>query len=207
VETDQKSDVTWVAPMVHNLAQSLGGVRPVIDAEALRALYATQQYTKLVGTMRPLMEVAGVRLRVGYVNSGRDSSPAWMEIPVRMPVYGSPGFFSHQFTMYLQKSFLSKESFEIVVFAIAHELAHILLEARYHPLRKDERAVDLVAMMMGFRSLLKFSRIPRVTEERVVVSEIAELVIVTRQPFSRLGYLSDEQVHYAAHLMNQLAPR
>ena len=53
--------------------------------------------------------------------------------------------------MFIKKSFLDEDRFEQVVMAIAHELSHIVLHGLNHPLRECEVAVDLTAMILGYR--------------------------------------------------------
>jgi hypothetical protein len=81
---------------------------------------------------------------------------------------------------------LGEYNFESVVCAIAHEMSHIVLAATGHPLRDNEKVVDLTAMLSGF----------------------AELYVrgVTYRDFQKsrsykLGYLTIAEVEHAASLM------
>ena len=51
------------------------------------------------------------------------------------------------------RSFLEQRPFDEVSIGIAHELSHLVLDSIKHPLRHCEKAVDLTAMMLGFRRL------------------------------------------------------
>jgi hypothetical protein len=115
-----------------------------------------------------------------------------------MPLYGTREFEQTEVMMYLRKSFLRDGFFESTVLAIAHELCHIVLDGIAHPLRRSEEAVDLTAMLLGFRDFYVTGchitrRAPRqMTELHVSYTISTEL---------RCGYLSPEEVKYAAIYM------
>jgi hypothetical protein len=72
-----------------------------------------------------------------------------------LPPYGTPAFRDLKLTMYLRKSFLVQSDYDEAAVAIAHELSHVVLESIGHPLREEEKAVDLTAMLLGFGLLYK----------------------------------------------------
>src|SRR5205085_1445737 len=92
-----------------------------------------------------------VKLRIGWVKTGgpRDA-PAWVKLPSNMPLYGSKAFREMTLTMFLRKEFLQHSAYDEVAIGIAHELSHIILDSISHPLRREEKAVDLTAMLLGF---------------------------------------------------------
>jgi hypothetical protein len=93
-----------------------------------------------------------VQLVVGWVRSGGPKdAPAWITLPERMPYYGDPAFKEMTLTIYIRKSFLEDSTYDQAAIVIAHELSHIVLDAIAHPLRRVEKAVDLTAMLLGFR--------------------------------------------------------
>jgi hypothetical protein len=96
-----------------------------------------------------------VKLRVGWVNSGGENkdAPAWVQLPHNMPPYGSTAFKDLTITMFIRKSFLERSKYDQAAITAAHELSHIVLESINHPLRREEKAVDLTAMLLGFRKL------------------------------------------------------
>ena len=102
-----------------------------------------------------------VRLTLGLVNSGGHKTkdgreaPAWIRMPQRMPPYGTAAFRDPQLTMFIRKSFLAQSAYDEAAVAIAHEFSHVVLESIGHPLREEEKAVDLTAMLLGFRLLYK----------------------------------------------------
>jgi hypothetical protein len=96
-----------------------------------------------------------VKLRVGWVNSGGENkdAPAWVQLPHNMPPYGSTAFKDLTITIFIRKSFLERSKYDQAAITVAHELSHIVLESINHPLRREEKAVDLTAMLLGFREL------------------------------------------------------
>jgi hypothetical protein len=67
-----------------------------------------------------------------------------------------------------------------VAIAIAHELSHVVLDSIRHPLFREEKAVDLTAMLLGFRRLYLSGAH---TEK------------------GQIGYLSEAEVNLANHLL------
>jgi hypothetical protein len=144
------------------LRQVLPNVQPVSTAKlkSLKSLHKARDYEGMVRLIRQSMNMQ-VRLTVGWVNSGGHKTkdgreaPAWIELPQRMPPYGTAAFHDLKLRMYLRKSFLAQSTFDEATVAIAHELSHVVLESIGHPLREEEKAVDLTAMLLGFRLLYK----------------------------------------------------
>jgi hypothetical protein len=81
--------------------------------------------------------------------------------------------------------------FPTLVSAIAHEMAHVVLESTYHPLRENEKVVDLTAMLFGYSELYV---------KGVRIEERNGNTITTHH----FGYLSLPEVQHAASLMKKL---
>lgn len=100
-----------------------------------------------------------VDLRVLWVADGGASdapsreAPAWVNVPAEMPPYGSDAFKRLRLDVCLRRSFLDQSTYDQIAIVIAHELSHIVLNSIKHPLRGCEKAVDLTAMLLGFRRL------------------------------------------------------
>lgn len=171
-----------------HLSQLTFQVRDPVRHAELRKLHAEQKFTDLAGAIRNIMNL-NMRLRVGLVNSGGVRAPAWIEKPVNMPTYGTREFKNTLVTMYLRRSFLSRFRFEVIVCAIAHELSHVVLGSINHNLQYSEEAVDLTAMILGFRDFYRISSAPTISDDgRDFVFEL-------------FGYLSPEEINYAANIM------
>lgn len=145
-----------------------------------------------------------LRVRVGLVNQGGLSdAPAWVTRPNPMPRYGSAEFKQALVTVFLRKSFLRESKFEKIVMAIAHELSHVVLDSVGHTLRKCEEAVDLTAMLLGYRDFYVAGSeyreiLPDSLWERFQRSLQRRFLGAERRTFQFLGYLTPGEVYYAA---------
>lgn len=91
----------------------------------------------------------------GAANKGKQkNAAAWVEMPAKMPRYGSEAFKEMQIKMYFRRSFF-EQAYDQAAFVVAHEFSHVVLDSIEHPLRRCEKAVDLTAMLLGFRRLFK----------------------------------------------------
>lgn len=126
-------------------------IQQPVDLEVLQTLNSVQEYTQMIRWIMRCLKL-DLRLTVGYVNSGGPTgAAAWIETPDPFPRYGSPAFKNLHLKMYVRKSFLADAPLQAKVLVFAHELSHIVLNATGNPLRHEEPAVDLTAMMLGFR--------------------------------------------------------
>jgi len=113
-----------------------------------------------------------------------------VKMPARMPYYGTAAFREMQIPMFIRKAFLEQSTYDQVAIAIAHELSHVVLDSIAHPLRREEKAVDLTAMLLGFRRLYKSG-----------CHKEENLGNATR--CRRLGYLTFEEVRLADRVLAQ----
>ncbi len=141
-----------VETYIRQLRDSLGSVRQVVPEGELRVLYERKDFTGMAQYIRNTLGL-NMGLRLGFVNKGGPAgAPAWIATPVSVPLYGTEDFCRMTVTMYIRKSFLRGASFESVVLAMAHELCHVVLYAIGHEFQDQEEAVDLTAMMLGYRN-------------------------------------------------------
>jgi hypothetical protein len=143
-----------IASSIKQLRRHLPHVPP-ISVRKLKALHGARDYEGMVRLIRSAMNLE-VRLLIGWVNSGGSKemthAPAWVEMPVSMPYYGTAEFKELSIKVFIRKDFLENR-YDKVAIAIAHELSHIVLDSIHHPLRREEKAVDLTAMLLGFSRL------------------------------------------------------
>ena len=176
------------------LRQALPCVAPV-SARALKSLHKAKDYEGMLRLIRQSMNVQ-VRLTIAWVNSGGHKSddgreaPAWIELPAHMPRYGTAAFRDLKLTIFLRKSFLAESTYDEAAVAIAHELSHVVLDSIAHPLRRVERAVDLTAMLLGFRLLYQIACYKEFHSERMVTTK-------------GLGYLSPAEVNLANDIISR----
>jgi hypothetical protein len=103
---------------------------------------------------------------------------------------------------------LEGERYEKVVTAIAHEMSHIVLNGLDHPLREHEEAVDLTAMLLGYRDFyVAGAEYSETGPSRFLNKLGAEIKRVfsgdgTRE-YRWLGYLTPQEVCFAAKQMGR----
>jgi hypothetical protein len=172
------------------LRQALPQVPPV-PVDALKALHRQSDYEGMVRLILRAMNL-DVRLVVGWVNSGgpkgHEQAPAWVSLADNMPFYGTPEFKKLTLKMFVRKSFLAQSSYAQAAITIAHELSHIVLDSVRHPLRREEKAVDLTAMLLGFSELYR---------RGAVEKEYFQNCTNIRQ----LGYLSEAELDAACRIL------
>lgn len=186
-----------VESYIDRLRASFGKLRRPVAEEELRALYDAKDYSGMVYYVQTALHL-DLTVRLGLVNKGGPNAPAWINGSVPMPMYGTAAFRQEVVTMYIRKTFLAEVPFDTVVTAIAHELCHVVLNATGHPLREQEEAVDLTAMLLGFRDFY-------VTGCRVVRRQQLPLAdrLASYQAYwvSSVGYLTQEEISHAATYM------
>jgi len=175
---------------IATLIASYGSVRMPVDDEPLERMFATRDLVGIAATVKRVLRVsARVFLTVAKSDSeGPPRAPAWVTKPDPVPLFGSSAFKQTIVTVYVRRSFVTRVGFESVVVAMAHEMCHVILDSTRNPLRKSEEAVDLTAMLLGFRDFY-------VTGCRQIQQQswgsYAE----------HYGYLSQEEITYAARAM------
>lgn len=199
---------------IAQLIPALGGVRKPPDAQELRAHFAHKRYAEMVRIIKEHLKL-DMWLRVGFVknNVGPKNAPAWILTPEGFPLYGTPEFKNLRVTMYIRNAFLAHAPFETVVIAIAHELTHVVLRAIAHPLRAEEEAVDLAAMILGYTDFyMQGCRYEERISEKITHSWWQKLLGRARVvPYKeirlmRIGYLSPQEVYYATGLLKKHVP-
>ena len=141
---------TSVESLVETLIGQLGGVRKSVDPRPLRAFFEQKDHVRLIAMIQESFGL-DMSLELGRVRKGGPpTAPAWISYPQKMPPYGSRQFRALTIRLYIRNDFLAEATFEQFVRCVAHELAHIVLEATGSILRKDERAVDIASMILGY---------------------------------------------------------
>jgi len=86
-------------------------------------------------------------------------------------------------TMYVKKDSILR-SFEFFMFLASHELSHLLMYSQNCPLADNEKATDILALVMGFRKIAQSGRVTR---------DMTNIYI--------LGYLNDDEFNYALSII------
>jgi hypothetical protein len=180
-----------------SLKASLGSNHQIADHRALRQLFKARDYEGMIGFVRDTMNL-DLRVRLGIVNSGGpQNAPAWIRMSSAISRPGTSAFKHELVTVFLRRSFLEESTYEQVAIAIAHEFSHVVLNSIHHDLREREPAVDLTAMLLGYRDLYVTGcstlRVERGLNWR-------------RETRHSFGYLSKDEVEYAAERMGYTSP-
>ena len=197
---------------IGQLSVALGGVRPLIAPEKLREMHKKKNFVSMVHYIRTTLKL-DLRIRVNFVNSdGPTQVPACINMPATMPPYGTSAFRKTTITIYIQKTFLKQRPFETIVSAIAHELSHVVIEAIGHKLENQEEAVDLTAMVLGYRNFFRIGchyeeDIESVQKRRHLCKTIYALpnLIFGKKMITRthtFGYLTIDEINFAADIMD-----
>jgi hypothetical protein len=198
-----KNRTAMIDLFIDLLVPSLGGIRPSIPIyeSALHGAYKDRDYTEMVRLIRDTLRL-DLRVRVGLVNHTTREEPAWIEMPSVMPRYGTAEFKQTLVTVYIQKSFLKDAGYKQVVIIIAHELSHVVLSSIQHPLQHEEVAVDLTAMLLGFRDFYRLGVEYQPILETIMLILVAIVlrIVITRK--RNLGYLTPHEVRYAGRVMD-----
>jgi hypothetical protein len=173
----------------------------------LQRLYDRKDYAAMLGWIKNSMRLD---LRVGFriVDSSEPSAPMWIETPKRMPSYGTSEFRSTRVVVSARRDLLETKPFGWVVAGFAHELSHVVLFSIGHPLQHEEKAVDLTAMVLGYRTFVESAELT-VTKGRVgsilLALLLAPLGVLfwagTSSRTTRLGYLTKSEAVFARNLL------
>jgi hypothetical protein len=162
---------------IDTLLNCLGAVSPPIEQETLRQLYAKRDFPQMLGWIKQSMRL-DLRVGLRVVHESGDP-PMWIESPTKMPPFGTAEFRRTRVIVNARLDVLYGRPFTWVVAGFAHELSHVVLFSINHPLQHDEKAVDLTAMILGFREF------------------IARTEIRADQKKHTLGYLTAAESSYA----------
>lgn len=192
---------------VLRLKSTFGQIKVPVDEDELQLLFDKKDIPGMVRLIRSSMGVSHP-IRVGLVNKGGPANaPAWLAtdtmVSTRNFFFGlikSTKETKKEFSLFIRKSFISSNSFEFVVCAIAHEMAHVVLNLNDHPLRTKEEAVDLTAMLFGYRDFF-LTGCKKVTWSAATVGSGYEL-----KKTHTLGYLKRDEISYAAYFMTYGKP-
>ncbi len=193
---------------IESISTSLGGIKAPIDPEPLEQAFREGRLNRLVRTMMDLAHL-NHRMQIAYVrNGGPGQSPVWIKLRTPCPLYGTRAFQEMKPTLYVRKKFFENVPFETIVAGIAHELSHIILWGTHHPLRTLEEATDITAMLIGYVTFFEKGshyiegHLSQKLRHRIMHHLFGistyEKIIEMRQ-----GYLSQEEIEYAAKIIRE----
>jgi hypothetical protein len=185
---------------VESVKKEFGVIRAPIMLEELADLSSRRKYGAMLSIIRRSLLLQDIPMRVGIVRKQLCEGVAWVykETLTNLPSWGTSGFKKYNIDVFVCKEFAQTRSLEAVIFAMAHELCHVLLNAVRHPYREVEEVVDLTAMFMGYGDILM--RESDVAErEDCLVQANGEVLSFRYQ----VGYLSREEKLYAMELFRK----
>jgi hypothetical protein len=200
-ETGAMSDL--IRRYIDELLDSFGRVTPPVNPAVLWHLYQRKDYASMLGWIKNSMRL-DVRVRLRIVESAETSPPMWIETPKQMSVYGTPEFHHARVVVNVRRDVLDTKSFACVVAGFAHELSHVVLFATGHRLQHDEKAVDLTAMILGYKTFVTDAEVTKT--EGVLLSIVLMLLALpagflfwrgTSSKTWRLGYLTRAEAEAA----------
>ncbi len=165
--------------------------RPIPVVE-LFELYNQRDFRGMVGQMKRQMRI-DFPIRVCYVNDpkfGPDGGVAWVDSLEQVPAFGSRGDGKHMPNMYLRRSALIEMPFPSLVFAMSHELSHLLLTSFRSDLYDNEEATDLLSILLGYGVYYAAGRI-------YSPKNFNDMFAFLGKPTYTSGYLSHEEIFFA----------
>jgi len=193
---------------IAELKKTFGTLRVPIDEDELELLFKAKKYAEMVRIIRSSMGITK-KLTFGLAFSGGPKkTPAWLETErtttTTRSLFGliEKKEVTEKLTLFIRQIFIQEYGFDATVCAMAHEMAHIVLNDAKHSLRREEEAVDLTAMLFGYRDFYTTgTRTVKVVDHPMDKSSKMEIT-------EQLGYLTLEEIRYAAHVMTfGVAPR
>ena len=125
-------------------------------------------------------------LRVGVVRKGGPANAsAWVNMPLLFPLFGTTEYRNLQLDVFVRKSVVAEWQFDTLIAGLSHELSHIVLESLQYEYRRAEEAVDITAILLGFRRFYL----------RGFYLQVESLVHSEQQ---RFGYLYEEEAQWVA---------
>ena len=135
----------------------------------------------------------GVHLTIHWTNGPPPkeipNANAWISLPETMPYYGTSAFKDQKLDIFILKSYRDASTYDEFARTVSHELSHVVLESIQHPLRREEKAVDLTGMLLGFSDIYR------------TASHTVRWVDANHQRHSQLGYLSKSEMDVACGIL------
>jgi len=138
---------------IEQLASSLGRVCAPVNDGILRELYVRNDFASMLGWIKNSLHL-DLKVGLRIVDAGGQTAPMWIELPRPMPMYGTSEFKRTRVIVNARRDIIYGKPFEWVVAGFAHELSHVVLFSIGHPFQHDEKAVDLTAMILGYREFI-----------------------------------------------------
>ncbi len=147
------------------------GIKVPVPEKALRILYSQGLYGEC---LREVMLHFGIPLKIKVIclpgsktieeytgeRNAATAAPAKLVtiISSRRSLFWQSDEKIDKATLYIKKDIILL-SFEAFMFTASHELSHLFMQNRRHSLASNEKATDILALIMGFRNLARTGRV------------------------------------------------
>lgn len=129
---------------------------------------------------------------------------AQVSIPPDLPSYGTPRL--RGYVIPVRVSAKDEVTTETFVAVIAHELSHVLLSSLLHPKKDSELHVDLVPLLLGFRTITREGR-KSVRKSSTTSLDGSTVKTTTTTTSTTYGYLPDIQFDFACQHIAEMVER
>jgi len=201
---------------IEDIRTAIGGVKDRVPSAELYTLCRGKKYAELVRCIRDQMclERFPMRVNVDHIPSGFS---AFIERD-RLSLYTDPDHLlkAANIRLTLSRDMVRTSHADVVIFAIAHELSHILLEALGSGLARFEMAIDVTAMMAGYAEYYRDGKISLSASSHLSAEWFLPLDDIVRvcdyfrrppgaaQMTQDVGYLTQEEVLYVMGCIENL---
>jgi len=131
--------------------------------------------------------------KTGYWDQGMTGIAAQVSIPNDLPFYWNPLLKNFPINVKVNENCNAQS--ETFVAVMAHELSHLILHSLKHPQRDNELFTDLIAMILGFSTIIEKGR---KVQRALQYGNIIETKTTT------YGYLSDDQFQFAKNKIRDI---
>ncbi len=135
------------------------GINSLIPLTALQILFDYNLFNECIKEIKDRMGIPctlRVRYHADHIFPEKGAS-AFITNYEHTPYYGSQAFKNLVFEVHFRESL--KKDFYKFLYAVTHELSHIVLNSTHHRLKESEVATDLFVMTCGFEHIMEKGRI------------------------------------------------
>lgn len=181
-----------ITSRLEKLIKMFGRKHDPVDVLELVRLFEKHEFRGMVAVIKRQMRLS-IPVRVCYVNDpkyGPEKSVAWVDGLHFVPYFGTQNPRGDMASIYLRRQALIDMPSPSLVFAIAHELSHILLTAFRSELSADEEATDLLTILLGYGTFYAAGKIYH-------PPSLPRISLLLGLPEYTSGYLSHEEIIFA----------
>jgi hypothetical protein len=166
------------------------GAKGPVDTREMWHAHHEKKYGEVLGAVLRSLQIDChvVLAKVNRAPERYKYDPAWFEVLLPLPHYGTRQFRETRITIHVWKQTLEQLSFTDLLHLYVHECCHILLLATQHKFANDERAVELCGMLLGYAEVYVNSTLFKTDN---ILAELLSLI-------DRMG--NKPIYHYGSHL-------